>query len=462
MASEEIFNDILSSASAQYDLNLIDEIFAQKNQQESRTTKLLKSVKEYYATNLFCDIKLVAGHVDLGFNSIACHSMVIVSCLPSLKLLFESALQLGTDDDFARIYLPEFSFDELKIFMDNIYNALECNADVFIGHSLLQTLGLKTQNDSNLVILPSTDLQVEVTNEVIVEKDDVKEPENVQNEPPVEEKRRSVRKRKHLIENTDNNSLDFAQEALDDVPYEPFESEQVEQKPAVSKKRGRPAKGNHCEGHSIPCDPEIKEINQRKIEDIVKEQSNGLHQILPFNWTLTEPSLFSNAIEYRELLERCADAGTVVHAKTGRPFEFTSEDASAWDDKYTNKVKKLIRIPNETISTIVAVGVRSGINIIQPVAMTNWPVSANFENLLEMLLNIAGTSKAQFFGHERYYKFKKISSKPNRVGRALQAIKKLSDEDRESLRIETMKQIGEMEAVRIKHIFSHLPVISVK
>ena len=94
--------------------------------------------------------------------------------------------------------------------------------------------------------------------------------------------------------------------------------------------------------------------------------------------------------------------------------------------------------------------------------MQGWPIKANFENLLEMLLNVAGTSKAKFFDHDRYYKFKKMPSKPNRIGRAMQSIKKLSEEDRESLRNETLKDVQNLEAVRTRPKFNHLPVIAVK
>ena len=63
---------------------------------------------------------------------------------------------------------------------------------------------------------------------------------------------------------------------------------------------------------------------------------------------------------------------------------------TSWTDKYSNKMPKLIRMPDTTISALAAVGVRNGINIIQPIAIKNWPAMAIFSNLLEMLLNIAG------------------------------------------------------------------------
>ena len=119
-------------------------------------------------------------------------------------------------------------------------------------------------------------------------------------------------------------------------------------------------------------------------------------------------------------------------------------------------------MPDTTISALAAVGVRNGINIIQPIAIKNWPAMAIFSNLLEMLLNIAGTSKSKFYLHDRYYKFKKIARKPNRIGRAMQAIKKLPIGDQETLRLETHKQIDDLEAVRPKLHLAHLPLVSVK
>ena len=59
-------------------------------------------------------------------------------------------------------------------------------------------------------------------------------------------------------------------------------------------------------------------------------------------------------------------------------------------------------MPNATICALVAVGLRNGSNIVQPVAVHGWPLKANFENLLEMLLNLSGTSKVKFFNHNRY------------------------------------------------------------
>ena len=132
------------------------------------------------------------------------------------------------------------------------------------------------------------------------------------------------------------------------------------------------------------------------------------------------------------------------------------------EEKYANGIKKLIRMPPTSVSLLAAIGVRNEANIIQPLATPGWPVKSNFSNLLDMLLNLAGTNKAKFFGHDRYYKFKKVASKPNRVGRALQTIKKLSDEDREILRLETAKYVQDLEIVRKRPRFSHLPVISVK
>ena len=166
---------------------------------------------------------------------------------------------------------------------------------------------------------------------------------------------------------------------------------------------------------------EIKEVCQKlSLDQLIDSQLNNLTQLLPFNWTLSDPSLFSNVNEYQNLLLSCQDAGTVIHACSGSPFDFKKEfhDMSKLTlYTYPNKIEKLIVLPSTSICAIVAVGIRNGMNIIQPVALKGWPLKANFENLLEMLLNVSGTSKVKFFNHDRYYKFKKIAAKPNRIGR---------------------------------------------
>ena len=71
---------------------------------------------------------------------------------------------------------------------------------------------------------------------------------------------------------------------------------------------------------------EIKEVCQKlSLDQLIDSQLNNLTQLLPFNWSLTDPSLFSNANEYQKLLEDCQDSGTVIHALTGCPFNFTKE-----------------------------------------------------------------------------------------------------------------------------------------
>ena len=55
-----------------------------------------------------------------------------------------------------------------------------------------------------------------------------------------------------------------------------------------------------------------------------------------------------------------------------------------------------------------------------------------------------------------------MACKPNRVGRAMQSIKKLSANDREILQLETQRQIDDLEAVRPRLNLAHLPLISVK
>ena len=54
------------------------------------------------------------------------------------------------------------------------------------------------------------------------------------------------------------------------------------------------------------------------LDQIMENQLNNLTQLLPFNWSLTDPSLFSSADEYQKLLINCQDSGTVIHALTGK------------------------------------------------------------------------------------------------------------------------------------------------
>ena len=60
----------------------------------------------------------------------------------------------------------------------------------------------------------------------------------------------------------------------------------------------------------------LEEICKRQLDHVINEQLNNLS--LPFSWSLSEPSLFSSAGEYQKLLETCRDAGTVIHALTGK------------------------------------------------------------------------------------------------------------------------------------------------
>ena len=66
----------------------------------------------------------------------------------------------------------------------------------------------------------------------------------------------------------------------------------------------------------------LEEICQRQLDHVIDEQLNSLS--LPFSWSISDPSLFSSADEYQKLLETCRDAGTVIHALTGK-FRFMSD-----------------------------------------------------------------------------------------------------------------------------------------
>ena len=122
----------------------------------SKPAELLQRIKKLYDDRLYCDLVFVCGNVDQGFNSVPCHSLVLVSALPALFNLIETAFNLQTENDVSRIYLPEFSHYELKSFVDSVYQAMVTNSDVIISRSLGYTFGLKTNSKSNMIMLPSS------------------------------------------------------------------------------------------------------------------------------------------------------------------------------------------------------------------------------------------------------------------------------------------------------------------
>ncbi len=461
MAHEDFFQNILQTTT-HFDLNLIeddnskiDDLLGQSTILY-RTAEVLKSIKEFYDVGLFYDLKMVAGNADLGFNSVACHSLVLVSAIPDFKQILEAALLTSPEEEFARIYLPEFCFEDLKNFVDSIYSSLNSSKDVFIPIPLAQSLGLVPEfASSNMIIMPciamknvsSTKIHKEPCN-VVYQLKELKAEEPSYNFLQ-RNTRRSTRKRKI---SSDDTSIPLAEDDTDfDISVEKKER---------SRKKTKGCKSNVAFSQSTN---EISVLCSLSLEIVTAEQMNNLHQSMPYSWALSDPSLFSNASEYQKLLETCSDSGTVVHALTGPHFNFTHEVNSGSKDLcYSNKMSRLAFLPNTTICAVIAVGIRGDINIIQPLALKGWPVKANFESLLEMLLNISGTSKGQFFAHDRYYLFKKMSSKPNRVGRALQGLKKLSEDDRHLLQMETQKQMADLESRRPRLNFSHLPLISVK
>ena len=295
-----------------------------------------------------------------------------------------------------------------------------------IDSKLASCFGLKLENSSNLIQLSCFNQfrQTKPANDSAVQPKENNNDTN--NAVPLAQSssrkvtlplRKSLRKRKSPIsEKNEENSeeVDFIFENdNNDNDYEV-----TTEKP---KKRSRSAaKTGSLQLNAVNADEQSLKSRQDKLDALFEEQLNNLTQLLPFNWTLSDPSLFSNVNEYQNLLLSCQDAGTVIHACSGSPFDFKKEfhDMSKLTlYTYPNKIEKLIVLPSTSICAIVAVGIRNGMNIIQPVALKGWPMKANFENLLEMLLNVSGTSKVKFFNHDRYYKFKKIAAKPNRIGR---------------------------------------------
>ena len=87
--------------------------------------------------------------INIGLNYFLCS----VSAIPQLYRILESAVLIA-DDNVGRVYLPEFTYHDLKIFIDNLYNALLTNTDAHIDSELAVCFGLK-QNDlnSNLINL---------------------------------------------------------------------------------------------------------------------------------------------------------------------------------------------------------------------------------------------------------------------------------------------------------------------
>lgn len=212
----------------------MEEVFPENS---SKAGELLKTVKHFYDHGVFCDLKLVAGNVDLGFNSVPCHLLVLGS-IPSLYEIVQNASQLQLEDDFARIYLPEFAFDELKSFVDNLYLSLEeTRPQILVSQSLVKSLGLK-----NIVI----------ENQVATEK-------------------KSLRKRKKV----------------DEV--------------VIEKKKVAKTASN------------LQVNSQISLEDILDNQLKNLN--LPYDWSLSEPSLFSSAEEYSKLMQTCTDSGKIKKEK---------------------------------------------------------------------------------------------------------------------------------------------------
>ena len=118
-----------------------------------KAEQLLQRMKTFYENRLFCDLTFVCGNVDMGYNSVPCHSLVIVSALPELYNLCEIASNLQTENDISRIFLPEFTHHEMKSFIDSVYQAMVSNSDVVISHSLVETLGLRPNPGSNMIMM---------------------------------------------------------------------------------------------------------------------------------------------------------------------------------------------------------------------------------------------------------------------------------------------------------------------
>ena len=410
-------------------------------------SELLEEVHLFYQQGLFCDLKLVGGNVDQGFNCVSCHAIVLSAAIPKLSKILEWAFHTSDEDKYARLYFPDFQHQDLKSFVDSIYSSLKqdkiikCNYDdplkILVPGALAQAFGLN-HRQSNVIDVPSFADKENIANKSI--------------QPKPLEALETIQKGEELFTDGDDAGID--------MPVCMPDSDHT-----VARERG---------GFSTSED--LSPIYLKSLEHIKDEElskiPNGQH-VLPYSWSLSEPSLFSSAEELQNLLESFSDSGAVIQALTGDPFHFTQElgDSECYEGStcYTNKIKKLVRLPNTTIFAVVAVGVRhndadnNSVNVLQPLAVRNWPVKMNFDNLVEMLLNVAGISKCDFYSSDHYYKFKKVkASKPNRIGRALQGLKKLTPEELESLKLKTSCEMQQLEEVHLRSHFTHLPTVPVK
>ena len=73
-------------------------------------SELLEEVHSFYRQGLFCDLKLVCGNVELGFNCVNCHAIVLSAALPKLFQILQWAFHTSDEDKFARLYFPDFQY----------------------------------------------------------------------------------------------------------------------------------------------------------------------------------------------------------------------------------------------------------------------------------------------------------------------------------------------------------------
>ena len=106
-------DDEYSILNTQYELSYMEmsELFQvpTTHSSDQKTVELLANIKYFYENSLFCDVKFVAGNADHNFNSVPCHSLVMVSAIPRLLHIFESALEvcsfLKNGFNFFRLWL---------------------------------------------------------------------------------------------------------------------------------------------------------------------------------------------------------------------------------------------------------------------------------------------------------------------------------------------------------------------
>ena len=119
MTGQGIFQGLVNTPLSHFDIAFDDFGKSDQVQEDNvnlastfsaNRSELLEEVHLFYQQGLFCDLKLVCGNVDLGFNCVNCHAIVLSAALPKLFQVLEWALHTSDEDKFARLYFPDFQY----------------------------------------------------------------------------------------------------------------------------------------------------------------------------------------------------------------------------------------------------------------------------------------------------------------------------------------------------------------